>query len=133
MREGQKTCFAKRLRREMTDAERALWHHLRNRGTGGRKFRRQCPVGPYIADFVCIEAGLVVEVDGGQHVGSQYDAARTSYFEAIGFRVIRFWNTDVLIDVHAVLSVIYDASNCIAGPDSDPSPVDGRGAKSEIP
>jgi very-short-patch-repair endonuclease len=128
MREGQKTRFAKRLRREMTDSERVLWHHLRNRATDGRKFRRQCPVGPYIADFVCVEAGLVIEVDGGQHVALQYDAIRTAYFESVGFRLLRFWNTDVLTDTEAVLSAVYDA---LITHHPTPSPADGKGAKSE--
>ncbi len=133
MREGQKTGFAKRLRREMTDAERVLWHHLRNRATDGRKFRRQCPLGPFIADFVCIQARLMVEVDGGQHVGSRYDAMRTAYFESVGFRVVRFWNTDVLIDTEAVLSVVYNELTALDSPRPNPSPADGREAKSELP
>ncbi len=133
MRKGQKTGFAKRLRREMTDAERLLWHHLRNRSTDGRKFRRQCPLGAYIVDFVCIEARLVVEVDGGQHVGSQYDAMRTAYFESVGFRVVRFWNTDVLIDTEAVLSVVYNELTALDVPRPNPSPADGSGVKSELP
>jgi very-short-patch-repair endonuclease len=131
MREGQKTGFAKRLRREMTDAERVLWHHLRNRATDGRKFRRQCPIGPYIADFVCIEGRLVVEVDGGQHASSRYDAMRTAYFESVGFCVVRCWNTDALTDTEVVLSVIYDALNAPATPHPNPSPAGGRGANSE--
>ncbi len=133
MREGQKTGFAKRLRREMTDAERLLWHYLRNRSTDGRKFRRQCPLGAYIVDFVCTEARLVVEVDGGQHVGSQYDAIRTAYFESVGFRVVRFWNTDVLIDTEAVLSVVYNELTALDIHRPNPSPADGSGAKSELP
>jgi very-short-patch-repair endonuclease len=131
MRDGQKICFAKRLRREMTNAEGVLWHHLRNRATNGRKFRRQCPVGRYIADFVCIEGMLVVEVDGGQHAASQYDAIRTTYYESEGFRVVRFWDTDVLTDTETVLSAIYDALTALATPHPNPSPASGRGAKSE--
>ncbi len=128
MREGQKTSFARRLRRDMTDAEHVLWHHLRNRMLMGCKFRRQCPIGHYIADFVCIEARLVVEVDGGQHVGSQHDVSRTHCIESMGFQIVRFWNTDVLTDVEAVLSVIYAMLDTQKDPHPNPSPAGGRGA-----
>jgi very-short-patch-repair endonuclease len=128
MREGQKMDFARQLRREMADAEHFLWHHLRNRALMGRKFRRQFPVGPYITDFACIEAKLVVEIDGGQHAGLQYDRARTAVIESYGYGVLRFWNTEVLVDIEAVLSAIYMYLDLQSGPHPNPSPAGGRGA-----
>jgi hypothetical protein len=76
MREGRKTGFARHLRRTMTDAERSIWHHLRNRAFMGCKFRRQHPIGAYVVDFVCLERRLVVELDGGQHAGDAGDEGR---------------------------------------------------------
>ena len=97
---------AKRLRRDMTDAEKLLWQHLRNRQLGGFKFRRQWTIGPFIADFACIETRLIVEADGGQHSESIKDAARTAYLERQGWQVIRFWNTDILTNIDGVLEAI---------------------------
>ena len=109
MREGEQRDFARRLRRDLTDAEQCIWYFLRNRALMGCKFRRQHPVGPYIADFACIEAGLIVELDGGQHAGSKADVARTAYLASGGYRVLRFWNDEVLTQAEAVLTVIHDA------------------------
>jgi adenine-specific DNA-methyltransferase len=96
------------LRREMTDAERMLWRHLRQRQVAGRKFRRQHPVGQYIVDFACLEAGLIIEVDGGQHAERRtYDTARTAWLERQGFRVLRFWNSEVLSNLAGVREVIW--------------------------
>ena len=117
---------ARSLRKGMTDAERLLWQHLRNRRLQGCKFRRQHSIGPYIADFVCADKMLVVELDGGQHserVG--YDERRTRYLEAKGYRVIRFWNNEVLQQTDAVLSSIL---NEIDSPSPRPSPLKGEGA-----
>ena len=98
---------ARRLRRNGTDAERALWRYSRNRTASGAKFRRQQPIGPYIVDFVCFEARLVIEIDGGQHaVHAGQDAVRTAYLERHSFRVIRFWNNDVLSNTEGVFDVI---------------------------
>ena len=81
------TARARQLRKNLTDAERSLWNILRNRQMSGYRFRRQAPIGPYIVDFVCFKNRLVIEVDGGQHmVRSDYDAARTTWLEAEGFR-----------------------------------------------
>ncbi|WP_147653599.1 DUF559 domain-containing protein [Vulcaniibacterium gelatinicum] len=96
MRRGRKRDVARGLRRAMTDAERSLWRHLRQRQVLGHKFRRQHPIGPCIADFVCLEATLVVEVDGGQHMGSDGDRRRDAHLRKRGFRVLRFWNDEVL-------------------------------------
>ena len=98
---------ARRLRRQPTDAERHLWHYLHRRQLGGHKFRRQYPVGPYIADFACVERRLIVELDGGQH-GSQagYDSRRDAKLHDAGFRVVRYWNHQVLNQTQAVLEDI---------------------------
>jgi len=94
----------------MTDAESLLWQHLRGRRFQDFKFRRQRPLGPYILDFVCLQAGLVIEIDGGQHVQQQaYDQARTALIESQGLTVIRFWNHDVLNATPAVLETIWQA------------------------
>ena len=93
------------LRRAMTDAERALWLVVRDRRLAGHKFRRQVTIGPYIADFVCLERSLIVEADGGQH-NEEADAARTRYLTSQGFRVIRFWNNDVLQNLTGVLETL---------------------------
>lgn len=97
---------ARQLRVEATDAEARLWLHLRNRMLGGFKFRRQFPVGPYIADFVCIDRKLIVELDGGQHADNPADEHRTRFLELRGYRVIRFWNPDVLSNTDGVLEMI---------------------------
>lgn len=85
--------YARQLRSASTDAERHLWHYLRRRHLFGYRFRRQAPVGPYIVDFLCVEARLVIELDGGQHSEQKdYDDARTDYLAALDMRVLRFWN-----------------------------------------
>ena len=94
----------------MTDAERKLWSRLRHRQRHGHEFRRQVPIGPYIADFACLAARLVVEVDGGQHVDeSAYDERRAEWLESRGYRVYRFWNGDVLSRTDDVLEVVAHA------------------------
>jgi len=101
--------FARRLRREMTDAERRLWSRLRRHALAWANFRRQHPLGPYVADFVCLEALLIVEVDGGQHSESDYDERRTAWLQARGFEVLRFWNQDVLREADTVCDMILAA------------------------
>jgi very-short-patch-repair endonuclease len=100
------TGVARKLRRESTEAETRLWHHLRNRRLLGFKFRRQHPVGGHVADFLCEETRLIVEVDGGQHADSPADAVRTATLEAAGYHVLRFWNHDVLGNTDGVLEEI---------------------------
>jgi very-short-patch-repair endonuclease len=113
----------RRLRSNMTDAEQRLWRVLRRRQLSDLKFRRQHPFGDYIIDFVCLEAMLVVEVDGGQHNAQlAEDAARTEYLKSEGFRVLRFWNNEVLIDIESVAAVIWRALQELAPPPSLPSP-----------
>lgn len=100
---------ARRLRREQTDAERLLWGHLRARRLNGFRFKRQDPRAPFIVDFVCPERGLVVELDGGQHgadAAVAYDARRTAVLERGGLKVLRFWNSDVIGNLHGVLDTI---------------------------
>ena len=94
------------MRRELTEAEAKLWHELRDRRLNRIKFRRQVPIGRYVADFLCVEARLVVEIDGIQHAASGYDIVRSSELKARGFRVLRFWNDDVLRDMSSVCDTI---------------------------
>jgi len=90
--------LARGLRSNPTDAEQRLWNRLRQRQLAGARFRRQQPIGPYVVDFVCQELRLVIEVDGGQHVeNAAADDERTHWLEREGYRVVRFWNHDVLL------------------------------------
>ena len=117
--------FARRMRKEPTEAERKLWWHLRHRlPLNGSHFRRQVQIGPYIADFACHTSKLVVEIDGGQH-GSRTteDQTRTRRLEADGYRVLRFWNNDVLSNIEGVLTEIQHAAT--GTPTPDPSPQGG--------
>ncbi|MGE4154568.1 MAG: endonuclease domain-containing protein [Hydrogenophaga sp.] len=99
---------ARELRGRMTEAENLLWLQLKGRRFQGFKFRRQRPLGPYVLDFICLEAGLVIEIDGGQHDAQQvYDQARTALIEAQGLSVIRFWNHEVMNETPAVLEKIW--------------------------
>jgi very-short-patch-repair endonuclease len=104
------TGFARRMRREPTDAEKRLWSHLRDRRLGGFKFRRQYPIGGYIVDFYCPSASLAVELDGGQHADAaaiQYDQKRTKRLNELGVRVLRFWDHDLLRDPQWIIETIY--------------------------
>ncbi|MBV9019053.1 MAG: endonuclease domain-containing protein [Alphaproteobacteria bacterium] len=95
------------LRRNMTEAERRIWQILRLHQISGYKFRRQVPLGRYIADFVCHEARLIVEIDGGQHDHlSPREAERTAFLQSEGYRVLRFWNNEVLQNLEGVHAVI---------------------------
>ena len=109
----------RRLRSNMNDAEQRLWRSLRRRQLSGFKFRRQRPFGDYIIDSVCLETMLAVEVDGGQHNAQQAeDTARTEYLKHAGFRVLRFWNNEVLSDINSVTTVIWRAMQ-----ELDPTPI----------
>jgi very-short-patch-repair endonuclease len=111
------------LRNEMTDAEKALWRFLRSRQVSGLKFRRQHPFGDYIVDFVCLENKLVIEVDGGQHGDrAKEDEIRTQNLLAAGFRVLRFWNNEVLQEIEAVKERIWRAVEEETPSPSQPSP-----------
>jgi very-short-patch-repair endonuclease len=100
------TDVARKLRRNQTDAEARLWYHLRDRRFLGFKFRRQTPRGRAVADFLCQQARLIVEVDGGQHAESSTDAERTAFLNSAGYLVLRFWNNDVLSNADGVLDEI---------------------------
>jgi very-short-patch-repair endonuclease len=114
------------LRNNATAAERALWAQLNARKVAGVRFNRQFPIGPYICDFVSRTAKLVIEVDGGQHaVEADKDAARTAFLEAQGYRVVRFWNNDVLERMDGVVAEIERA--LLTRPPPTP-PASGRGA-----
>ena len=120
--------FARKLRKSETDAERKIWQQLRSKSLNGAKFRRQHPVGPYIVDFICINEKLVIELDGGQHQQQQdYDAKRTAFLEQSGYRVLRFWDDDVLLKRDSVMQVIFET---LGSPSPQPSPrkTTGRGS-----
>ena len=108
-KESKQTAFARKLRREQTDAEKALWLRLKNRQLEGVKFRRQQPVGPYIVDLMSFGGKLIIELDGGQHNEEEIksrDEERVSWLEERGYRVLRFWNNDVLTNTEGVLEKI---------------------------
>jgi very-short-patch-repair endonuclease len=102
--------FKKALRLNQTEAEEILWYRLRNRNLNGFKFRRQYVLYGYIVDFVCLREKLIIELDGGQHAERKiYDKKRSKLLEANGFRIIRFWNNELLSNIECVLETIYDA------------------------
>jgi very-short-patch-repair endonuclease len=116
------TATARRLRANQTDVEKRLWSRLRNRGLLGLKFRRQVPLGDFVADFVCADHALVIELDGGQHASSEArDDPRTAWLESRGWRVIRFWNNEINENLEGVLLVIAEACG-IALDDPHPAP-----------
>ena len=101
---------ARTLRKSLTDVENKLWSQLRGRQVSGVKFRRQHPIGPFIVDFCCVERGLVVELDGSQHAErNAADERRTRLIERSGYRVLRFWDSEVLINLYGVLERISEA------------------------
>ncbi len=117
--------YARGLRGRQTDAERRLWSRLRDRRLLGHKFARQVPIDRYVVDFCCRERKLVVELDGGQHaIQLVYDADRTVFLSERGYRVLRFWDNDVLANTDGVLHRIAQA---LAGPSPRPSPQRGEG------
>ena len=98
---------ARRLRRQATDVENRLWCRLRSRQVTGAKFRRQEPIGPYFVDFCCVEAKLVIEIDGGQHADQQeQDQQRDAFLARCGYRILRFWNHEVVENCEAVVERI---------------------------
>jgi very-short-patch-repair endonuclease len=126
------TKTARKLRTKTTDAENKLWLALRSRRMNGFKFKRQVPFGPYIADFLCAEAKLIVEADGSQHAEqASADDIRTAHFESQGYRVLRFWNNDVLQNLEGVLEAIA-AELGTKTPSSCPSP-QGEKRRQELP
>jgi very-short-patch-repair endonuclease len=110
---------ARSLRRDATEAEKKLWQHLRQPPFKAHHFRRQATVGPYFADFASHQLRIVIEVDGGQHLDSVADQRRTAYLASEGYRVLRFWNNDVLANVSGVLSAIDSAIRADRPPTPD--------------
>jgi very-short-patch-repair endonuclease len=100
---------AKQLRGSMTDAERRLWYWLRAHRFHDLKFKRQAPIGRYVVDFICFEQSLIIEADGGQHLMSEGDKRRDTWLQSDGYRVLRFWNDDVLKRTNVVLERISKA------------------------
>jgi very-short-patch-repair endonuclease len=119
--------LAKKLRQQSTDAERMLWKYLRAHRMSGYKFRRQVVIEPYIVDFLCLEARLIVEADGGQHLEqAEKDLQRSLFLEALGYKVIRFWNHEILGNTETVLEQIH--SHLIEAPLPLPNPLpEGEG------
>ncbi|WP_370180282.1 endonuclease domain-containing protein [Alteriqipengyuania sp.] len=115
---------AKEMRQAPTDAERRLWSRLRAKRLNGWKFRRQQPIGRFIVDFVCYEARLIVEVDGSQHADKQHDKMRDKWLSSQGFRVLRFWNNQVMENEDGVVTAIAAA---LQPPLPNPSPARGEG------
>ena len=110
---------ARHLRKNLTDVEQILWRHIRGRQLLECKFRRQSPIGKYIVDFVCFENRLVIELDGGQHARKRgYDHQRDQWLHSQGFKVIRFWNHEVIQNIEAVIQVI--VKNITPHPDLPP-------------
>jgi very-short-patch-repair endonuclease len=117
------------LHRDATDAEKKLWQHLRQPPFKAHHFRRQAMIGAYFADFASHHAKIVIEVDGGQHSCSASDEVRAQHLEANGYRVLRFWNNDVLANISGVLSAIDAAVNADRPPTPDPSPPQAGGGE----
>ena len=118
--------FARAMRHMPMDAERKFWWQVRDRRLSGFKFKRQIPIGKYIVDFVCVEKRLVVELDGGQHaLQEDYDRIRDKFLEARGYRVLRFWNDEVLTNMDGVIEGVLMALQ--QPPHPAPLPQRGRG------
>ena len=105
----------------MTDSENMLWRHLRAHRLNGEKFRRQQPMGPYVVDFVHFGARLIIEADGGQHNGAQQDEKRDAWLRAQGFKVMRFWNNEIMTNPEGVLATV------LAAVDENPSSLFHKG------
>jgi very-short-patch-repair endonuclease len=119
--------LARMLRQQSTDAERMLWKYLRAHRMAGYKFNRQVVIEPYIVDFACLEAKLILEADGGQHLEQvEGDLERSVFLESLGYSVMRFWNHEILSDIDTVLEKIHGF--LIEAPSPQPSP-GGRGSK----
>src|SRR3954447_1834138 len=121
--------FARGRRGRQTPTESRLWHHLRNRRLNGHKFRRQVPLGRYVVDFLCVERGLVIEVDGGQHaLDTKHERDRTKWVRDHGWRVIRFWTTELNDNFEGVIETVLAALEPGASsPHPDPLPQAGEG------
>jgi len=118
------------MRHQPTEAERTLWRLLRNRRFASFKFRRQVPIAPYIVDFLCFSARLIVEVDGSQHAQSGGDVTRDAFLRSQGFRLLRIWNHDILARPAAVADAVWAA---LHAPGELLTPPDALGALSRLP
>ena len=129
---GDLTLRSRDLRKNQTEAEKTLWHYLNHKQLEGYRFRRQHPMGNrYIVDFICLEQRLIIELDGGQHAEQQsYDAQRTKFLEAEGYRVLRFWNNEVMGNIDGVWMQI---KSSLATPPPQPSPLKGEGVLESSP
>jgi very-short-patch-repair endonuclease len=126
--------FARQLRHNMTEAERRLWHRIRLKQLDGARFRRQAPMGRYVVDFVCHDAKLIVELDGGQHADRiGQDADRTAWLEAEGYRVLRFWNNEVFENLEGVLAAVSAVLSAAAPHPSPPHKGGGRRSRANPP
>ena len=115
---------ARALRSKPTDAEALLWSRLRGNQLLDLKFRRQRPIGPYFADFVCMQVRLVIELDGGQHADAEaqrHDAERSRFMSDLGYQTLRFWNHDMLLDTDAVMARIWHVASALLATDSAPA------------
>ena len=125
------TATARQLCGNPTDVEKLLWWKLRARQFGGWKFRRQVPIVGFVADFACLEARLIIELDGGQHSETvERDERRTAVLAQAGFRVLRFWNQQLIDELESVLATIEHA---LGGPLPRPSPPRGEGEQGLAP
>jgi very-short-patch-repair endonuclease len=115
---------AKSLRKQATNTEWSLWFHLQAKQLEGLKFRRQQPIGKYVVDFVCFEKKIIIEVDGGQHSENDYDKERDEWLKKEGFKVLRFWDNEVLSNMAGVLEVI--RSHCLKSPSPTPPLMEGE-------
>ena len=131
MRDADKirTGLARRLRRTSTNAELRLWNRLRSRSIDGCKFVRQQPIGPYVVDFICREKRLVIEADGGQHAGNVRDQVRDEWLMQHNYRMLRFWNNDIMTNMDGVLEMIANALR----EDAPPHPVSASGENRPLP
>ena len=127
------TARARSLRKRQTDAEAKLWSRLRDRRLDGLKFRRQGPKGPFVVDFLCDAAMLIVELDGERHADGlrvKADARRTIYLKSLGYEVVRFWNAEVFHELESVLDRIHAmASARLKAPSSGLRPLSPQGEK----
>lgn len=131
---------ARGMRKQPTEAERMLWRLLRNKRLDGWKWKRQQPLGPYIVDFICFEARLIVEADGSQHIDSASDLVRDAWLRGQNFRLMRFFNNDILAESDSVLTAILAALTASAGasspaecsPSPQPSPARGEGEEGQV-
>ena len=124
MTKNNLTSPAKELRKNSTIAENTIWKHLRQKQLEGLKFKRQQPIDNYIVDFVCFERRVIIEVDGGQHsIEVEKDRIRDNYLRMNGFKVLRFWNNEVLENIIGVLEVIRDS--CLNSPSPQSPPARG--------